>query len=169
MRHIRLHGFTLIELMIVVVIIGILATIAYPSYTNFTTQARRSDAQIALTRVAAQQEKFFSDCTTYAGTLVGTRDCATGILGLAAATPVLSPDRHYELTLVAPTASAGACPITSCFTMQANPNGAGVTGRQTNDGRMRITHLGQKSWDKGNTNTPNPTTHGDYSKKWSDK
>ncbi|MCR4346804.1 MAG: prepilin-type N-terminal cleavage/methylation domain-containing protein [Sulfuricaulis sp.] len=169
MRDIRLHGFTLIELMIVVVIIGILATIAYPSYRNFTTQARRSDAQIALTRVAAQQEKFFSDCTTYAGTLVGTRDCATGILGLAAATPVLSPDLHYEMTLVAPTASTGTCPITSCFHLQANPDGAGVTRRQAGNGRLRINHLGQKSWDKDNTNTPNPTTHGSYSKKWSDK
>lgn len=174
-RH-RHGGFTLIELMITVFIIGILAAIAYPSYQKYTTQARRSDAQIALTSAANRQEKFYSDCGHYAQVLTGTRACGTsannfndGVLGLANAAPVLSQDLHYELTLVAPTASSGLCPITSCFTLQANPNGTGVTGRQNNDGRMRISSVGEKSWDRGNTNTPNPSTHGKYGYKWTDK
>src|SRR5688572_23692834 len=76
------HGFTLIELMIVVAIIGILAVIAYPSYNNYATQTRRSDAQVALTRIAAQQEKYRADCGWYATTLNGARGCGT--LGNAA-------------------------------------------------------------------------------------
>src|SRR5688572_1456848 len=90
-------GFTLIELMIVVALIGILATIAYPSYNNYGIQTRRSDAQVALTRIAAQQEKFRSDCGFYATTLNGGRACgtvgtaATSILGYTnAAAPVTS-------------------------------------------------------------------------------
>ena len=59
------NGFTLMEVMITVVIVGILASIAYPSYTNYVTAARRSDATINLTRIAAQQEKFFTECGTY--------------------------------------------------------------------------------------------------------
>jgi type IV pilus assembly protein PilE len=167
MRQIRLHGFTLIELMIVVVIIGILAAIAYPSYTTYTIRARRSDAKIALTYAAAQQEKFYSDCNTYAGTLVGTRACATGILGLAAAAaPVLSLGQHYELTLVAPTAT---CPIATCFILEANPNSAaaGVTGRQRNDGRLRIDSRDNKTWDKTNANTPDAS--GKFPNRWTDK
>ncbi|MBI3546352.1 MAG: prepilin-type N-terminal cleavage/methylation domain-containing protein [Gammaproteobacteria bacterium] len=169
MRHLTLHGFTLIELMIVVVIVGILAAIAYPGYTKYMQQTRRSDAQIALTNAAVQQEKFYSDCGTYATTLEGARLCATGVLGLAPATPILSPNLDYEITLVTPTSSAGVCPITSCFTLQANPNGAGVTGRQRNNGRLRITSTGVKTWDRANTNTPNATTHGPYTNRWTDK
>lgn len=172
MKIARQYGFTLIELMITVVIIGIIASIAYPGYTKYMAQTRRSDAQIALTNAASTQEKFFSDCNTYAQTLAGARDCTTGVLGLAAAaTPVLSPNLDYEITLVAPTTSTGVCPITSCFTLQANPNSsaAGVTGRQKNNGRLRITSLGIKTWDKANSVSPADSTHGPYAYKWTDK
>ena len=89
MRKSVSHGFTLIELMVTVVIIGILAAIAYPSYQNYTKQTRRSDAQIALTQAANQQEKFFTECNWYAKTLHGiSRACgatsADGVLSLLA-------------------------------------------------------------------------------------
>ncbi|BAV33243.1 type 4 fimbrial biogenesis protein PilE [Sulfuricaulis limicola] len=182
MKRARLYGFTLIELMIVVVIIGILAAIAYPSYTKYTIQTRRSDAQIALTQAAALQEKFNSDCSHYAQVLYGAktaRACATnanfddGKLSMndSASTTILSPGQHYVIALVAPTASSGTCPITRCFTLQATPatKAQGGTGLQIGDGKFRITSTGQKSWDKGNTNTPNDSTHGNYAYKWTDK
>src|SRR3989304_10051200 len=77
MKRVTLYGFTLIELMIVVVIVGILAAIAYPSYNRYSTQTRRSDGKIALTQAASLQEKFFSDCNWYATTPNGTRACGS--------------------------------------------------------------------------------------------
>jgi type IV pilus assembly protein PilE len=104
MHKIQHRGMTLIELMIVVVIVGVLAGIAYPSYQKYTMQARRSDGQIALTRIAAAQEKFYSDCSYYAASLATPRGClalATGQLGFG----INSPDGHYSLA-VAVTASS---------------------------------------------------------------
>lgn len=153
--------------MIVVVIIGILAAIAYPGYQKYVTQTRRSDAQIALTQAANQQERFFTECNYYAKTASGSRACGSsstaGVLGVSA----LSPDGHYAITMVAPTSSTGNCPITSCYILEANPNGAGVSGRQANDGRFRIDSRGNKTWDKANTNTPDSS--GKFANKWTDK
>ncbi len=58
-------GFTLIELMVTVIILSIIVAIAYPAYTNYTTQTRRSDAQVALTQTANRLEKYFSTCSQY--------------------------------------------------------------------------------------------------------
>lgn len=173
MKRIRTNGFTLIELMIVVVIIGILAGIAYPSYQNHMRQTRRSDAKIALTKVASLQEKFYSDCSHFAQVLHGQktdRNCATttdldnGKLSMndSDSTTILSPGRHYVITLVAPTASSGTCPITRCFNLQAAPatKVQGGTGLQIGDGNFRLDSVGTKSWAKDGTN---------YNYKWTDK
>lgn len=53
-------GFTLIELMIVVAIIGILASIAYPSYTEYVAKSRRADAWSALHEIAQSMERHYT-------------------------------------------------------------------------------------------------------------
>lgn len=58
-------GFTLIEVMVVVVIIGILASVAYPSYQDVVRQTRRADGVSALSDVMARQERSFTDFNTY--------------------------------------------------------------------------------------------------------
>jgi type IV pilus assembly protein PilE len=61
----RTRGITLIELMIVVVIVGILASIAYPNYREFAARAKRTEAKTALLKIATNQERFLLDNNTY--------------------------------------------------------------------------------------------------------
>ncbi|WP_057830693.1 type IV pilin protein [Colwellia sp. TT2012] len=65
MRKVNVKGFTLIELMITVAIIGILAAIAYPSYTEYVTRANRTEALRELLRIANLEEQYFIDYRVY--------------------------------------------------------------------------------------------------------
>lgn len=60
------HGFTLIEVMIVVAIVSILAAVAYPSYQDYLTRGVRSEAAAMLLDVANRQEQYYLDFHTYA-------------------------------------------------------------------------------------------------------
>jgi type IV pilus assembly protein PilE len=62
------HGFTLIELMITVAIVGILAAIAYPSYTASVQKSHRSVAQVALMEMAQREESYFLRNRSYGDT-----------------------------------------------------------------------------------------------------
>jgi type IV pilus assembly protein PilE len=55
------NGFTLIELMIVVAIVGILAAVVYPSYTESIKRGKRAEGRAALLDIAARQERYYSD------------------------------------------------------------------------------------------------------------
>jgi type IV pilus assembly protein PilE len=100
-------GFTLIELMIVVVIVGILAAIAYPAYQQHARESKRSDAHSALLRIAAMEEKFFSNNNTYA--------TSTTTLGYAAH-PAASNEGYWAVTI------SGVTP--AGFTLTAAPAGS---------------------------------------------
>ena len=63
MKYMR--GVTLLELMIVVVIIGILTAIAYPSYTQFVERAKRTEAKALLLKIAIDQERFYLQNSTF--------------------------------------------------------------------------------------------------------
>lgn len=59
-------GFTLIEVMMVVVIIGILAAIAFPSYREYILRGHRSEGVALLSEAAARQERYYAQNNTYA-------------------------------------------------------------------------------------------------------
>ena len=71
-------GFTLTELMIVVAIVGILAAIAVPAYTNYVREANRTDAQTSLLALANEQEKQFPTANTYTAVMTQLGCTATG-------------------------------------------------------------------------------------------
>ena len=55
-RHFQSRGFTLVEVMIVVAILGVLAAIAYPSYQRYVLKTKRTDMMVEMTNIAAQIE-----------------------------------------------------------------------------------------------------------------
>ena len=63
----KLRGFTLIEIMIVVAIVGILAAVAVPAYTDYVKRAKIADATSNLSTKRVQMEQFFQDNRTYVG------------------------------------------------------------------------------------------------------
>ena len=123
MKISRAGGFSLIELMIAIVIVAILAGVAYPSYRNYVTQARRSDAQSGIQITANRLEKFFGYCNSYPTSATpftspwptscppdSTLPFPTAI-GLCQPGTVCndrSPDQHYQLTIALDN-SAGSC------------------------------------------------------------
>jgi len=72
------NGFTLIELMIVVAIIGILSSIAIPAYKNYVIRGKVPDATAALSSKRAELEQYFQDHLTYIGATACNRDTTTG-------------------------------------------------------------------------------------------
>jgi type IV pilus assembly protein PilE len=74
-------GVTLLEVMIVVVVVGILATIAIPAYNDYVTRSRRSDAFTALETVRAAQEMYRAEKGFYAGALGSLAGCSATMAG----------------------------------------------------------------------------------------
>lgn len=87
MSRIRQSGFTLIELMIVIVIIGVLAGIAIPAYNDYLMRARISEAVNGLSDMRVKMEQYFQDNRSYAGA------CAAGTLA-----PLPADTKNFTFT-----------------------------------------------------------------------
>ena len=86
----RTAGFTLIEMLIVLVVIGVLAALAWPSLQEAVHRSRRADAIAALSKIQQAQERWRANHPAYQDTLTGLSGAAT----------TASPDQHYDLSLV---------------------------------------------------------------------
>ncbi|MBN8886567.1 MAG: prepilin-type N-terminal cleavage/methylation domain-containing protein [Rudaea sp.] len=111
MRSSAKKGFTLIELMIVVAVIAILAAIAYPSYTRYVYRARRADGQDLLMRIAAAQERYYTNFNKYTADITGS---APGGLAMNST----SSSGYYRVLPADVVASATG------YTILARPQGA---------------------------------------------
>jgi type IV pilus assembly protein PilE len=69
------RGITLIELVVVIMIVGILAAVAVPSYRNYVIRSQRADAKDALLALATQQEKYYLQCNSYADNIADAPSC----------------------------------------------------------------------------------------------
>jgi type IV pilus assembly protein PilE len=121
------RGFSLIELMIAVAIVGILVAIAVPSYQNHLRKGRRADAQAFITQVAQRQQQYLLDARTYA--LGGA---ALAELSLVAPTSVSD---HYAVTV-----TPAAPTVPPSFTVTATP----TSTVQQPDGTLTLTNTGAK-------------------------
>lgn len=86
-----MRGFTLMELLITVAIVGILAAIAYPSYTAQIQKSKRSDAMVSLQDIAQRQESYFIRNYSYASTLTQLNYPATSTQGLYGLAVTVTP------------------------------------------------------------------------------
>jgi type IV pilus assembly protein PilE len=119
------HGFTLIELMITVAIIGILTAIAYPSYTTYVQRGYRSEGIAMLTDGVARMERYYAQNNSYAAADLA----AIGITNAA------SQSGKYVISFNGATGAA-------TYSLQVVPQGA-----QANDGcgTLSINQTGTKS------------------------
>jgi type IV pilus assembly protein PilE len=122
-HHRQSRGFTLIELMIVVGVIGILAAIAYPSYQDYVMRARRVDAQGIMLNIQFLQEKYRVNHPIYEGTLANLGSFSSDYY-----TFVISGSTATTYTITA-TAKGGQASDTDCTPLSLNQSGArGPTG-----------------------------------------
>ena len=120
------QGFTVVELVIAIAIIGILAAIAIPSYQEHLKKGRRADAQQFLSQVAQKQQQYLMDARAYAGTLADLSMDTAIPSGVA---------KFYDITMVA----VAAAPPT--FTVTAKPKSGTA---QDGDGDLTINEQGTK-------------------------
>lgn len=124
------RGFTLIELMIVVVIVAILGGIALPSYQDHVVSSRRADAQGALMGLSQAMERYYTERGTYVGAADGSN--------VPTVYPSTSPSDgstvQYNLRVTTLTATN--------YVLTATPTG-GQAGR---DGNLTLDSLGAKTW-----------------------
>lgn len=132
------RGFTLIELMIVVAIVAILASVAYPSYRESVNKSRRAEARAQLMDATQYMQRFYSQNDRYDQT-----NAATPVAAALPASMQVSPQgaasgkQTYNIGFVT------GSPTATTFVLEAVPK---VGGPMAGDkcGALRINHVGQR-------------------------
>jgi len=121
-------GFTLIELLVTIAIIGILASVAFPAFTDYVVRSNRTEGQRELIRIANLQEQYYTDSRVYTSVMT--------TLGLNAS-PFITENSHYSIT-------ATVNNVNGTFTLTATAIGTQAT-RDGACGTMTVTDTGAKT------------------------
>lgn len=125
----RSQGFSLIELMIAVVIVGILAAVAIPMYSDYVTRSRRADGQATLMQVAQELERCYTQFSKY-----NDNSCSVVNSGVVSET---SDQGFYGIS------ASGGNLTESAFTLTATPQNEQAD--DTDCTALTLTHLGEQS------------------------
>lgn len=129
----KIRGFTLIELMIAVAIVGMLAAVAVPSYRAYVIKGKRAEAEGALVTFANAMEQWRLQNGTYLGAATGGGNTGAPAI-FSTIVPISGGTATYNLTISAATATT--------YTLTATPTTA---GGQAADGNLSLTSTGTKS------------------------
>lgn len=129
LKHRRRNGFTLMEVLITVAIVGILGAVAYPSYSNYVIKSKRAEPQKELLQLANLMEQYYIDQRTY------TDDLSD--LGKSGAT-YLTESGNYTM-------SASIDATGETFTLTASIKSGSSQASDSECASMSINHTGSKT------------------------
>ncbi|MEN9596275.1 MAG: hypothetical protein RL236_709 [Pseudomonadota bacterium] len=143
MMKVKQMGFTLVELMIAVAIVGIFASISYPSYQSHIMKAKRSEAQAALVSMATAMEQWrVENNNSYCGSGTDT-DCPTLSVSeiFAVQVPINGGTKTYDL-------SFDAAPMKTFYKLKAIPFFYDSCGNLTLDSTgIKASSTGTNCWE----------------------
>jgi len=131
------NGFSLVELLIVIAIVGLLAAVAFPSMRDHMFSAKRSDAYASILEVQLEQQKLRSTCRFYGGAIGAANVCGAAVADTVVAGLTDSKEGFYELALsdasgnsytitataIGSQANDSDCPTITLAVNNANPDG----------------------------------------------
>ena len=132
----RARGFTLLELLVTLIIVGILAAIAYPSYTGYLQRSRRAEAQQLVVSIANREAQYLLDSRMYTNVIgaTGLNANTERFTCTPTAAPTTCVNLYYNVTVAVDNV---ATPPTYTVTATA-------LGTQAPDGNLTLTQAGTK-------------------------
>lgn len=115
-NHSRNLGFTLMEMLIAIAIVGILSAVAFPAYNSSKRKTRRTDAVSAALQIQVAQEKFRGSCAYYAQSLGTSNTCGASASASTVKAPTTSDAGYYTMSIASSSATGNAYKIVATAT-----------------------------------------------------